>query len=265
MKYDHSDRQNEIYDFGERSDDVYFELTRNITNTLKWGPQIMYLAVNSDTSNITLSPSNTDHIPALGAFLQFDGRNLPIYPTKGWWAGVNVQKYGLGNVNTDYWLVNLDVRRYLQLGSEFRSLALYSLASLSSGEVGVDIPIYMQFNLGGANSIRGWGLGSREGKNQFINTVEYWHAVMDHKRWKILFFKFAMGLQLGAFGDVGVAWSTRDQFHQNWIGGGGVGLRLLVPSSVMFRFDMATGEEGLGLRLFISSREKAVAQRDRVR
>jgi outer membrane translocation and assembly module TamA len=88
---------------------------------------------------------------------------------------------------------------------------------------------------------------------------------MDHKMWKIWFFKFAMGFQLGVFGDVGVAWSTGDQFDQNWVGGGGAGLRLLVPASVMFRFDVAAGEEGAKVRMFIASREKAVAQLDRVR
>jgi len=58
---------------------------------------------------------------------------------------------------------------------------------------------------------------------------------------------------------------TNEQFHQNWIGGGGIGLRLILPGSVLFRFDVAAGESGVDLGLFISGREKAVAQRDRVR
>ena len=77
--------------------------------------------------------------------------------------------------------------------------------------------------------------------------------------------KWAMGFQVGVFGDVGTAWSTSEQFHQNWIVGGGVGLRLLFPASVMFRLDVAAGESGVGLGFFISGGEKAVAQRDRVR
>jgi outer membrane protein assembly factor BamA len=265
VSYEHAERRNEIYDFDERSDDFYFELTRNLTNSLRWGPQVMYLGVSSDSSDVTLSDSDTDEIPTLGAFLKYDGRNLPIYPTRGWWGGLNIKKYGLGNVETDYWQASLDLRKYFELGSVFNSLALYSLTTFSTGEVGVDFPIYMQFNLGGANSVRGWSLGSREGKNQFINTVEYWHALMDHKRWKFWFFKFAMGFQLGVFGDAGVAWSESSQFEQNWIGGGGVGLRLLVPASVMFRIDVAGGEEGAKIRFFVASREKAVAQLDRVR
>jgi outer membrane protein assembly factor BamA len=266
LNYEHAERPNEIYHFDERSDDVFFELEHNITNNVRWGPRLTYLAIRSDRQGITLSPSNVDHIPALGAFVRFDGRDLPIYPTRGWWAGLNIMKYGPGGLgDPDYWQASLDVRRYLPLGSQFNSLALYSLATLSSGKVGVDIPVYMQFNLGGANSVRGWSLGSREGKNQFINTAEYWHVLMDHKVWKMWFFKFSLGFQLGVFGDVGTAWSNGDEFRRNWVAGGGVGLRLLMPANVMFRFDLASGEEGAGVRFFISGKEKAVAQRDRVR
>ena len=36
-------------------------------------------------------------------------------------GGLNVKKYGLGGVETDYWQVNLDLRAYLQFGSVFKS------------------------------------------------------------------------------------------------------------------------------------------------
>jgi outer membrane protein assembly factor BamA len=265
LRYEHADRRNEIFAFDERSDDLYFELTRNLTDHLQWGPRASYLVVRSTSPGITLSRDDVDHVPALGAFLRFDGRDLPIYPTVGWWAEMEVAKYGLGDVDTDYWQVNLDLRRYFQIGGRANSLALYTLGTMSSGEVGTEIPVYLQFNLGGANSIRGWGLGSRQGKNQFLNTAEYWHVLVGYKVWKVWFFRFALGLQLGVFGDVGTAWSDGSQFQRNWIGGGGVGVRLLTPGNVMFRFDLAAGEEGPGLRMFISGQEKAVAQRERVR
>ena len=131
--------------------------------------------------------------------------------------------------------------------------------------MGEDIPIYMQFNIGGTNSVRGWELGSREGKNQFINTLEYWHILLDMKRYKFWFLQEALALQLAFFTDAGTAWSTENEFHQNWILGGGVGLRLLTSSEVSFRVDFAVGQKGLGVSLSIGSSEKAVAQRDRVR
>jgi outer membrane protein assembly factor BamA len=169
--YVHAERRNKIYEFDESSDEVYFSMTRNITDRLRWGVQLMYFTIKSDEPNRTLSSGNRDHIPGVGAFLQFDGRNFPAYPSRGWWTEVNLKKSGLGGVDTDYWQLNLDVRRYIEIGSPKNVFALSSLTTLSTGEVGVDFPVYMQFNLGGANSVRGWSLGSRDGKNQFINTV----------------------------------------------------------------------------------------------
>jgi outer membrane protein assembly factor BamA len=263
--YVHAERRNKIYEFDESSDEVYFSMTRNITDRLRWGVQLMYFTIKSDEPNRTLSSGNRDHIPGVGAFLQFDGRNFPAYPSRGWWTEVNLKKSGLGGVDTDYWQLNLDVRRYIEIGSPKNVFALSSLTTLSTGDVGVDFPVYMQFNLGGANSVRGWSLGSRDGKNQFINTVEFWRLIMRHKSWKFWFFKTALGIQLGVFGDVATAWSSSDEFEQSWIGGGGLGLRFLIPRIVMFRFDVSGGEEGIGVSLAVSKMEKAVAQRERVR
>jgi hypothetical protein len=39
----------------------------------------------------------------------------------------------------------------------------------------------------------------------------------------------------------------------------------LIPYTVMFRVDVAAGEEGAGLTFALGTWEKAVAQRDRVR
>jgi outer membrane protein assembly factor BamA len=265
LDYEHAERRNDIYEFGENSDDLAFEFKRNLTDQLHTGPKVWYLTLKSDEPNRTLSDDNRDHIPGLGWFLEYDGRNLPIYPTKGFWAGIDVKKYGLGGTDTDYWQVELDLHKYLELGSVKNALALSSLASFSTGEVGVDFPLYMQFNLGGANSVRGWSLGSRDGKNQWINTAEYWRLLVDYRKFKIWFMKFAMGLQLGVFGDAGTAWSGGDEFNQNWIAGGGVGLRFLMPAILMFRADVAYGEDGGSIRFFLGTREKAVTQRQRVR
>ena len=49
------------------------------------------------------------------------------------------------------------------------------------------------------------------------------------------------------------------------VGGGRLGVRFLIPSILMFRTDVATGEEGFSVRFFLGTKEKAVAQRERVR
>ena len=70
------------------------------------------------------------------------------------------------------WTVILDGRRFQRLsdrhGSGCSRSRRFRPARSASG-----LPEYLQFALGGANSVRGWSLGSRRGRNQFIGTLEY--------------------------------------------------------------------------------------------
>jgi len=262
LEYAHMERYNPVWDFDEKSDDAFLTITRSITNSLRWGPKLMFLSVASKQPGTTLDPDNQDNMPGAGLFLQRDARNLSIYPTDGSWAELLVTYTG-GSAN--YWQGTLDYRRYFPVAGERHSLAFYTLTTLTSGEVGVDIPVYQQFAIGGANTIRGWGLGKRRGKNQFLNTAEYWFLWVEPKTYEVWFLKQALGLQLALLADVGTAWTTGDEFHQNWILGGGAGLRITIPSNIMFRFDVAYGESGATVGILIGSGEKAAAQRARVR
>ena len=89
--------------------------------------------------------------------------------------------------------------------------------------------------------------------------------------WKVAMDLFLGGAGVGAFLfavflDAGTAWTDdSDDFHRSWIGGGGIGLRLALPSMVVVRLDIAVGQNGAGVSFAIGSREKAEAARDRVR
>ena len=187
-----------------------------------------------------MDTDNRDKIPGIGLSLQFDSRNLRTYATDGWWSEFLVSYYG-GNAH--YWQGNLDVRRYFKVGSAHNSFTCYSLVTLTSGKVGSDIPKYSQFNIGGTNSVRGWDLGAREGKNQFINTIEYWHFLIEPKSYKIWILKQMLALQGAIFLDAGTAWAGKRDFNKNWILGGGVGLRLITALGVTLRFDVSIGQE----------------------
>ena len=262
LEYFHMSRQNELFNFYEKSDDFMFQYLRYVTDNFSLGPKFTFLSVKSDKQDITLDEDNLDNMPALGFLVQLNTINRPHYPTDGWWSEIALMRY-IGDAN--YWQGTIDFRRYLELGSRTNSIACYSLATVSSGTVGENIPVYMQFNIGGTNSIRGWNLGSREGKNQFLNTIEYWHILLDMKRYKFWFLQQSLGLQLALFTDAGTAWNDESEFKQNWLLGGGVGIRLIMASGVEFRVDFAFGQKDLGVSLSIGSGEKAVAQRDRVR
>jgi outer membrane protein assembly factor BamA len=222
------------------------------------------MSVGSDVDGKTLNPNNRDNTPALGLFLELDTRNAP-YPTSGWWNELEVTKYGIFGGDGDWWRFTGDMRRYVQLPFGSRhSLAIYSLFTMQPGEVGADLPVYMDFEIGGTNSVRGWPLGSRVGKNQWLNTLEYWFMLKRQRAYRFWFIKMRLGLQLGLFGDVGTAWNTSQEFGDNFIGGFGAGLRVTIPVVVLLRLDVGYSPQN-GFSIAIGGAEKAYAQRFRVR
>jgi outer membrane protein assembly factor BamA len=263
LKYAHIDRRNELDNFNETTDDLYIQVRRNLSNKERLGLRFKFLSVKSDTAGITLDPDNRDNIPGIGLFMQHDSRNA-AYPTNGWYADAEAGYY-FGDAN--YWQFWGDVRRYVPLDFIGRrhSLALYSLATFTSGEFGTDIPIYADFHIGGTNSVRGWPLGARVGQNQWLNTAEYWYNLLDAKAFRFWFIKWRMGLQLALFGDVGTAWYTGPEFGENFIAGFGGGLRLTLPVIVLLRIDVAYARDEFGLKIAIGGAEKAIAQKQRVR
>jgi hemolysin activation/secretion protein len=143
-------------------------------------------------------------------------------------------------------------------------VSLVGFAALQSGIVGRDLAEYSQFGIGGANSVRGWPVGSRVGKNQAIATVEYAYSIVLVRSFTVFGLNLYGGIQAVGFGDVGLAWT--DHFSaSNAIDGYGVGLRLLFPFVDLVRMDLAVGEPGGGARFSIGINPKADKQRDRVR
>jgi len=143
-------------------------------------------------------------------------------------------------------------------------LALFSLASFQTGEVGVELPEYMQFALGGNNTVRGWDLGSRIGRNQFIGTAEYNFVALPVTPFSVVGFNAYAGLQIAAFADVGSAWNHWNA-RESAIDGYGVGLRVLVPFVDLIRVDVAWGQPDTGAHAYFGIALKAARQRQRVR
>ncbi|MEJ2503136.1 MAG: BamA/TamA family outer membrane protein, partial [Gemmatimonadota bacterium] len=270
----HRERDNEVYEYRETSDEVTLQFLGNLTERFHVGPRIAYIRLGSEADSlgvrppVILDPDHTDDIPAAGLVAEFDTRNLLNYPTSGWYFVVSAMQNGgpLGG-SVDYGRLEVDVRRYVEITGPRHSLAFYSLFGLTSGDVGVDVPLHQEFSLGGTNSVRGWPIGSRTGKNEWINTAEYWWNILPASAFRFWFVHWSMGLQLAAFADAGTAWNTDREFSRSWIGGGGLGARLTVPQVGLVRFDVALGEDrpDFSLSLHIGGNEKAVAQRRRVR
>jgi outer membrane protein assembly factor BamA len=253
-------RRNELFDFDETSATVAAVAGWNWTNRVQVGGRGEFVRIDTGESDIALSPDGTDQLPEAGVFLTYNSLDSMSNPRTGWLASVDVGRL-FGDAGS--WTTMFDGRR-LQPISARSTLSLVAFGAFQSGIVGRDLPEYLQVGIGGANSVRGWSLASRVGKNQLIGTVEYLYSVVPVRPFKVFGLNLYGGIQGAAFSDLGMAWSDRFE-PSRAIDGYGVGLRLLFPFVDVLRVDLAFGEPGAGTRLSIGINLKADKQHERVR
>jgi hypothetical protein len=94
--------------------------------------------------------------------------------------------------------------------------------------------------------------------------VEYLHTLVPVTPFSVFGLNLYGGVQMAAFGDLGVTWTDRFA-ASDAIDGYGIGLRVLVPFVDVIRLDVAFGEPGGGVTFGFGIALKADKQRDRVR
>ncbi len=265
LQHNYRDRPNQSFHFQENAHELSLGAGLTLGENLRVGGRFAFISMESDKPGITLSQDNHDFTPALGAVLEYDGRDLRSNPHHGWQTIFDVsQNGGFIGGDGDFVTAQFDVRRYQRLKAR-HVVALFSFASLQSGIVGTDVPVYRTFTIGGTNTVRGWKLDARQGKNQFLNTVEYRYDLLLPKSYKWHGLGFYVGVQLAAFADLGTAWNGGEDFTRNMIGGGGFGIRLIIPFVDVVRLDFGFGQSGQGILTCFGIREKAYYGRQRVR
>ena len=262
-------RDNDYYSFEETSDEFTPSIGRPIGENGRARLMFSYFGVEGNEDGHTLSGDNRDNMFRVGTAVGYDSRDDYRNPHEGWQLDLEVMRTGgaLGG-DGNFWTTSGDVRRYQPLG-ERHTLAVGTLATLQTGTIGTDIPEYMQFNLGGVNSIRGHrpdGLAKTlYGKNELITTVEYRFLASDIKEYEIFGWPVGLGLQLALFADAGVAWSDDEDLSWERTGTGyGVGVRVLVPVVDMVRMDVGFDRDGRAVFHFAIA-QKFEAQRKRLR
>ncbi len=256
-------RRNEVQDFEEETFALAVQPSSYLGENGRIGAKLLFESLKSDEPGQTLSPDGRDNIPTLGAYIGYDTRDVWTDTTKGWQNELEVSKtFG----EADYWTFIVDVRRY-QAVKPRHTVFVSSLTTLRSGQLGVEIPNYQVFTFGGINTIRGWEFDSRRGKNQFLNTVEYRYDLIPMRPINLFGkFSFRAGVEIAGFGDLGVLWDEGNQFAlNNFIGGYGVGLRLLLPGVSSLRLDFGWGQSGAKVLVRFGIFQKADMQRRRVR
>jgi len=232
---------------------------------------VAWFQMNSDSTGRTLDDDNQDNFLRIGGRIGWDDRDSWRNPHRGWWHEVQVMR---SRGSGDFWSLDVDLQRYQPL-TERQTLVVGWLTTLQSGQVGIDVPSYLQYFMGGANSIRGYEFDElgRElfGKNQMILTLEYQYLVTDIRAFPVWKWAFPLGLEIAGFTDTGIAWDTDpaleldDSFSWDRAKTGvGIGLRFLVPSVDVIRVDLAVNEDG-EVRFHFAVWPKLYAQRYRVR
>ena len=250
---------NKLDDFNERSLDLDARLGRRHSERWKSGAIFQVYAAESDAPGVTLSSDDSDVFTGVGGVTEYDSRNSWREPSSGWWNSADATwRVGSG----DYGTISLDVRRFQPVAPR-QTVVATGLMTWRSGTSGQDVPTYLDFALGGANSVRGWDFNARRGRNQAIASLEYRYMIFPTRTIRVFGVNFYGGLALAAFGDAGKVWGSADHPGQDAIGGGGIGLRLYVPYVSLLRIDFAVGDGGFHRTLGIN--EKAVAQRNLIR
>jgi len=270
MIAEHLEYTNIFYDFEETDDEFTPWIGRYIWEHGRMRGTVAYFGVSSDVDGRTLDPDNQDHFMRIGAAVGYDRRDSWQNPHEGWWEEIEAFTTGGwlpgdGDFNT----ITLDLRRYQPAFNERQTLTMGGLLTYQSGTVGTDIPVYMQYNLGGANTIRGHtvdGLAQTLfGKNQLIFTAEYDFLLMPIEEYIAIKWPVTLGIEATLFVDSGIAWSDNADFNtERWHSGFGFGLRALVPGIEVARFDIGFNLQG-GTEFHFGLRSKFDAQRLRLR
>jgi outer membrane protein assembly factor BamA len=262
----HLERQDEVRDFTERSDELTPRLGFYLGERGRASAALSFFHMSSDVPGQTLDPDNDDLLVRVGGRLGWDSRDSWNNPSAGWQNELELWYTGLGG-DGDFWSLNLDLRRYLAPARRQR-LLLSQLLSLQSGTLGTDVPLYLDYRLGGANSIRGYGVELGEtlhGKNQWLGTAEYSFNLMAPRRFNVSKFALRLGVDLALFADAGIAWSEdRELALARARGGLGAGLRLLIPGTEMVRLDVGWSPTG-DFHFHFASGARPAAQRQRLR
>lgn len=269
LEYYRRERDNLITDSFEISNEFYLRVQSNLGERGRIGAGFENLNVKSKQPGTTLDPDGHDHTARFSVFMGYDSRDVFPNTRQGWKNEISLgYDPRLLNSQTNFIQLDLDIRRYQPLPfGDRHSLAIYSLTTLRSGTVGENVAPWQAFGIGGSSTVRGWEYAVRKGKNQFINTLEYRITLLKSRAIKLPFnIDYRIGLGFALFGDLGIGWDDPNQFKSNnFIGGVGAGIRLMMPVLGMLRFDVGWGQKGQGIFLHIGAFEKPMMTRKRVR
>ncbi len=153
LEVNQRDRANDLDDINEISTEIDLRISSYLGEHGRIGGGFSFLSIKSDSAGLLLSDDNRDNLPTFSFFAGYDNRDLWSNPHRGGWNEIELSKGGgfLGADN-DYWALNVDIRRYIPLINR-HTLALFSLLTLRTGDVGDVISPVEDFYSAGTNCV----------------------------------------------------------------------------------------------------------------
>ena len=177
-----------------------------------------------------------------GGTFVIDLRDRPYNPHSGFMFGFERLQYeDTQDTNFSFSKTSYDLRGYLPVFAENRTLAAQLYTSMEDPQEGNTIPFYMMETLGGADVLRGFHSYRFRDENLIAISTEY--------RWEP-----AQWWELALFYDMGKVFPNGENWNFNDLEKGyGIGLRLKLEKSVILRFDVGHSNEGTTFFFRVSS------------
>ena len=204
------------------------------------------IKVGSDYKDFLFSPKNQEVNDGIYLSAILDTRDLYAYPRKGFYLGLNYKKSGLFNVNLDYSVYRLDVRKYFSMKKLVLASRLNTIQSTGT------LPIYDKIFLGFAERVRGHFSEVQSGNHLLSAGMALRYPLMALRYYSMPTVllpesstkNMKFGINGGLFAETGIVWNRPEEFQQNqFISGFGFGLHFLLPYIEVLRLDMAFNEQ----------------------
>ena len=203
---------------------------------------------------INASDQRIDRTVILGAFYNFDTRDLIQFPTEGMFAFINYELKGMGINDINYRVGYLDFREYRKIIGSLSAKWRFVVRHTSG-----DVPYYDYSYLGLRTRVRGHWKDQMEGNDLFFGSLEFdYYLVQDYRLdlyWIPLLPKsllsYRIGLAAELFVDTGTTRFigeplTLKQFSTGY----GAGIYFLMLPYFVFRLDLAFNETGNSQLIF---------------
>ena len=130
-------RRNELFDFNDEiSTAIAANAGWNWTDRVQVGGQAEFVWFDTGSSDVSLSPDGTDHLPAVGLSATYNSLDSLSNPRVGWFGVVDIgRQFG----DADSWSLTVDGRRFQPLTAR-TTVSLVAFAAFQSGVVGRDLP-----------------------------------------------------------------------------------------------------------------------------